>query len=241
MRRDLDPADGATLPVLDFDGAEAVTPVQRNVTINNLGADIATVLTGYVTDNGAGGDFYHDFLASNVTMRTWFGVPTGVQESDDLHVLTVATSPTGADFATRSAARYFRDAVDQTLTLGPALGNVTLSNVPGAPYSRTRVQYSIQAEYDDQFLIVLGTSNGSARGFLINVSAGWLAGATDLDVTTPDFSGTSGWNNAWGIPIGMQASWFLRAAGWTGTGVLTAPLIEGTETVGASRGGLYTS
>ncbi|MGH7506925.1 MAG: hypothetical protein ACRELX_14805, partial [Longimicrobiales bacterium] len=52
FRRDIDPADGATLPVIDFNSSEAFDPVTHSVNVSNAGG--ATVYTGLTYTTGDG-------------------------------------------------------------------------------------------------------------------------------------------------------------------------------------------
>jgi hypothetical protein len=243
IRRGLDPADGSTLAVLDFEAAEAFTPVDQNLTINNLGSDGAQVVESFFTPTGATGILYAETSLSTSATRTFKAVPGSVVESGDLNLLTVSaydpafTVPT----TTRSAVTFFNAAADQTMTLGPAMGAVTVSTAAATPYVMPRIQYAVQTGYDRFFTWAASQVNGaSGRTLTISASSGYLSGATDFDVTMPDFTGVGSFDAAWALFSGVEATWSFGASGWTtsggdGTGL---PYLDGAVSMSGTRLGM---
>jgi hypothetical protein len=238
FRRGLNPVDGSTLPVLDFTGAEAFDPVTQDLTVNNLGTDQSVVNLSYFTANGAGASFFSDVAGGGT--RTFPAVPGDQQEAEDLHLLNVVAGPSTqpADHS-RGAMVMFKDAADQTVDMGPLLAGVSVSTESTVPYARLRTQYTIQAEYDDLWLLGFSQSGGNSVG--VFATNGYQAGAGSLDFTIPDFSGVAGWDNSWGLIPGMETEWFLSASGWMGSdGILFAPYMEGGTMKSASQTGVIT-
>lgn len=218
--RDLNPADGSTLPVLDFESADAFTPVQQNLTINNLGTDGALITESFFTQNGGIGTLYAGVSQSTSMNRTFKTVPSSVTQSGDLNLLTVAawangsTSPT----MTRSAIAYFAAPADQMVTLGPQMGAVTVSAGGSTPYLMPRIQYTIQNEYGMYFVWGASQSGGTTgHTLLVGATAGYLNGASTFDMTMPDFS-PAGFDAALALDPGVQTTWTFAASGWTGGG-----------------------
>ncbi len=240
IRRGLDPADGSTLPVLDFEAAEAFTPVDQNLTIDNLGGDGAQVTESFFTPSGATGTLYAETSMSASASRTFKAVPSSEVETGDLNVLTVSAWDSGVmqPTTTRTAVKFFNAAADQTLALGPALGTVTVSTAAATPYVMPRIQYTVQTGYGDFFSWAASQVNGaSGRSLLISASSGYLAGASDFDVAMPDFTGVGSWDPAWALSSGVQVTWSFGASGWTGTGGDGSglPYLDGATSMSGTR------
>jgi hypothetical protein len=111
------------------------------------------------------------------------------------------------------------------VTLGPELNLPTVSVVTTTPYRRMRTQLTRQAEYPNFWRItyVQGSQlgmNPNLRSVTITMTDNYLGGATAIDVSIPDFSGLSGWMNTWGLQLGANTRWNVRAFGWiTGGGL----------------------
>ena len=141
IRRGVNAGNNSTLPVLDFGSAEAFDPAQGNLTIGNIGSDVAVVLTSYFTAAGsgaAGATVGGSFIPSAGPFK-YYGVPASKQAAGDLHLALAIAFPglTSTDQA-RVAALYFKDPTDRTVTLGAALGTQTVSAAATTPYVRFR-------------------------------------------------------------------------------------------------------
>ncbi len=227
IRRDLNPADGSTLPVLDFGSAEAFDPETRNLTINNLGADMALASSLFFTSNlSSGGTFFTDFQLSSSTMRTFPTVPANRFQSGDLQLISVTTAGNPNSTSWRTVVAMSGAPVDQMVTLGPELNSVNLSTAATTPYVRPQIMYAVQPEYDGWF--ALSFSQDGGNGLLISATSGYLDGATSLDIVAPDFTGHAGWNPAWGLQAGAQTFWGFTATGWSGAqGLFNNPFADG--------------
>jgi hypothetical protein len=237
IMRGINPANGSTITV-DFAGAQSFTPVMHNLSINNLGTDVGQVSAAYITAGGSTGTLYTDGGGSNQSARQYGGVPASAQQSGDLHQLTVsAFGMAGSPTTFRTASKLFATAADETLTLGPDLGAVTMTIAATAPYVRPRAQYSIQNEYNRFWSGGWSQSaNGISRSAVLTVSAGYLGGGTGFDFTLPDFSGVAGWNNLWGFVTGSDLGWQFFGAGWTQPGGYGGvPNLDGALSLAATR------
>ena len=242
IRRGVNATNNSTLPVLDFGSAEAFDPVQGNLTIGNIGADLAIVLTSYFTAAGsgaAGATVGGSFIPGTGPFK-YFGVPASKQIAGDLHLALAIAFPglTSTDQA-RVAALYFKDPTDRTVTLGAALGAQTVSAAATTPYVRFRATGPIPAEYgkilDLQF--IQGTA---ARSVHITATEGYIAGAATYDITVPDFSGVAGWDNNWGPKVGSETEWTVFTYGFTGIGLGSINPVDGATFKGAFRTGTIT-
>jgi hypothetical protein len=240
IRRAVNAANNSTLPVLDFGSAEAFDPVQGNLTIGNIGSDLAIVLTTYFTASGggiAGATVGGSFLPSAGPFK-YYGVPTSKQIAGDLHLALAIAIPTSAD-QERVSALFFKDPTDRTVTLGAALPLQTVSVAATAPYVRFRGTGSIPAEYGK--LLELDFTQGNAgRSVAISASEGYLAGATTYDITVPDFSGVAGWDNNWGPKVGAETDWQVFTYGFTGIGLNSINPVDGATFKAGVRSGTIT-
>lgn len=241
IRRGLNPPNNSTLPVLDFNAAEAFAPVEANITLANLGADAALVITSFSTASGTGGFTLFSGLGGGGPIK-YYGVPTARQIAGDLHFgLVVAAPPAqNADIA-RFAGLFFGSPTDRSVALGATLPAQTITVASSAPYARLRAQGTVTAAYG-KYIEVSFTQETSAvlRFASVNVSAGYLANATSYDVTIPDFTSVTGWDNNWGPRNGTPTAWNVTGIGFTGTGVSGPTPADGATIQGALRTGTIT-
>jgi hypothetical protein len=231
IRRDLDPADGSVLPVLDFNSSEAFAPVERNLTVTNDMGQFLFVFGGYATKNGAS---FGSFFSPSLAASSYFGVPSGEQADGDLHSLTVTATALQNDepVTSRNVTTWFKDAVDKTITLGPELSSPTVTIAATSPVVRPRMQLPTQSEYDRFWTIGYGQDE---RFVSILVFEGFGVGAT-LDIAVPDLSGAAGWQNDWGLGS-AETFWTVLGSGFQGGGGGESPIVEGATNLGATRFG----
>ena len=216
VRRALNPAAGAVLPVLDFNAAEAVAPATATATINNLGTDQSLFTVLLQTANGTNGLLYSDPGAGGAS-RTFFGLPAAQRIAGDLHY--VQATALGANFTSdpiaaatgRSAGTFISTVSNVTLTLGSALSTPTITTVASTPYARLRAVLPRQAEYNQTFSASYQQSGSTPRNVLIEATAAYV-GAGSFDVTIPDFS-SIGYDSSWGLKSGVSTMWVLSATG----------------------------
>lgn len=236
LERGLDPVDGSVVTV-DFTGPDAFAPGSATLTANGLDGDQAIVTMIYSTP-GASGVLLNQITPSAATTRSFPTVPADRQGADDLHGLTLSTLPPGAGplGAYRSATLFFRDPTDRTITMGPDLGDTNFDTGTTAPYLRPRVTYTRQAEYNRYFFVNY-QQDVADRYVTVFATDDYLDGA-DIDLIVPDFSGTAGWNDAWGLVPGETMTFAFTASGWPGPGdVAPEALAEGLQTVSGIRSG----
>jgi hypothetical protein len=247
IRRNLNPANNSTLPVLDF-ATEGFAPVSATMTVNGLLAGEQTTVVGLFTTARKGLGAYFATLTPGGATQPYYGVPEGQLIAGDLHYTqVVGFNPSDAGSTpppTRQVAVAYRQVQDRTVTLGPVLVDPTISTVGTAPYARLRAQWTLQAEYNRFVYVVFSQPNvvsENARSFQLGATDGYLAGAASVDFTMPDLSGVSGWNNAWGLATGANTIWTTTGTGWQGTGIINFPdLTDGTQLLSATRSGEVT-
>ena len=199
LRRNLNPANNSTLPLLDFGAAEAFAPATATYTIANAGSDILTLTTGFSTSRGISGFFTFGPLTGGGAARTVYGVPLARTEAGDLHQVFV--NAVAGTTSIRSAAQYNRELVNRTITLGAELMMPTISTITNSPYARLRAVGTFQADYPDAVGASFTQSAGAGRSWAVNASRGYLNNAAAYELALPDLSGAAGFNAvAWGSP-----------------------------------------
>ncbi len=236
VRRNQDPANNAVLPVLDFNAVEAVTPVTRNLTVQNLGGDVlglsVTFGSNMTTLSSTALAILSDPLGSAGAVRPYPAYPGA--GANDIHGLSMFTAPVAG--STRALIAYYRDGIDRTVTLGAALGAVTVTTAATSPNARLRLQYTTQSDYNRGWAINYSqTGGGNSRFNNLNVTAAYQGASPTFDYTMPALSGLTGWNPIWGLAAGQQVNW-----GFTGTGGNATAIIDGSVVITASRTGAIT-
>jgi hypothetical protein len=157
-------------------------------------------------------------------------------ESGDLHLVSLFAGE--APFAmSRSVVAYFTESADKTFTLGPALGDVTVTAAATSPNALLRAQYTLQPEYDDAITINYQQGNAATLRFvIISFTGGYLGSASTLDHTQADLTGLSGWDDTWGLATGTMTTWAL--VGMDYGGILGQ--LDGAITTMATRNGTIT-
>ncbi|MGH7467190.1 MAG: IPT/TIG domain-containing protein [Longimicrobiales bacterium] len=210
IRRNPNPAFGSTLPVLDFNAAEAFPLVSRRVNI--AGGELHSVWSEFRTSNGTTAILYcvdpYNYGWCNPS-STFLGVPA--PQAGDVHRLVATASD-------HWVMACFVQAVDQTLVFSP-LGSVENSTVATSPSVRYRARYTRQAEYNGGVQITYTSTQPNTlnpdRSIELNVSAAYLGPASTVDLTIPDLSTVTGWDNDWGLK--GTASLRFETRGWTET------------------------
>ena len=234
LRRSVDYAAGSAIPVLDFNGSEAFTPASATYTLAGAGGgEITQILSFLNTANGTSAGFLFGALLNTSGTATLYGVPTSRLVSGDFHfAIGLSVAQDGSN--QRGVYQYNRELSNRTLTLGPQLTTPTVSTLGTAPYARLRSAGSWQAEYADGLGVTFsqGTNATNTRSWTIAQSRGFTTG-TAYQLEIPDLSGTTGWNNTWGLVGGLQTTVSTSANG--GTVLATISPSEGAAFRQAAR------
>ena len=200
IRRSQQLANNATIPVLDFSSAEAVQPVGFNATLTGVASgDFAFATNNFFSQLETSHVLGHQEPLQNGSV-SFPAIPSGLLAAGDYHDLFALAID--ADFAQRGVERFFRAPANQTIELGPHMSTITVSRVASSPYLRLRVQGSKQLTYDDALTITyLQEDQLSTREVNVILTRGYGA-SSQWSAVIPDFSGVSGWQNAWGIVAG---------------------------------------
>jgi hypothetical protein len=234
VRRNVNAADGATLPVFDFAAPEAFAPAVANVSVTGLGPEGALGSTGLLTSNdelpvtvvtSQGTDVTHQYVA----------LPEAQLLPGDLQVLFVTQSP-AASAAGRTATLYFRAPIDRTLTLGAALTPPTFVTVATEPALRLRAQFVPQGDYDRSAGVALQQNPGTVVS--VNMTAAYADRAgRGYDIPVPDLSRAAGFDPAWALHVGGDLLWAAgRIGGTLGFGPNAVPSDGATRRTASAAG-----
>lgn len=211
VRRNINPAAGSTMPVVDFTGPESAPSASSNGFFDNVGADLFTVLMSLETSNGNSGTYYMSPINAD-NPRTLWGVPTTLRAAGDLHVMSAnTTNPVNP----RQIIRYSTGITAGTNSFGPLLTTPTITVLGNSPV-RIRAEGTWQAEYGS------GASAGfvqlqsapNARTMFINTTREFFGlGSTEFLIEIPDFTGAPGWNPIWMLRPGVETRHVVSAIG----------------------------
>jgi hypothetical protein len=246
LRRNVNLANGAALPALDFGAAEAFAPDTRTLTLTNTSGHFTNVTTTFQTANNGstGAGLIHALSSTTLTTATslpWYGVPAARVLAGDRHIVVASAIPALDPISSlngRSALFFTAEPQNQTLAFGPALSGQTFALAATAPYVRPRLTYTPQAQYNRYFVLDAQHNAGPVRRNEVQMTAGYLTGAT-ATLEVPDLSAVPGWNNDWGLKTGNQTTWTFSAVGWTGGGI-SGPVGVGATALSAQAGNQIT-
>jgi hypothetical protein len=214
LRRNVNYAAGSSIPVLDFNGAEAFAPASATYTLSgSTGGEITQILSFFTTSNGTSAGFLFGSLLNTSGSATVYGIPSSRLQSGDFHfAIGFASAQDGS--AQRGVYQYNRELTNRTIALGPQLGTPTVTSVGSSPYLRLRSAGTWQSEYADGIGVTFsqGTNASNSRSWTISQSRAFVSGTT-YQLEIPDLSGTPGWNTAWGLVGGLQTTASTSANG----------------------------
>jgi hypothetical protein len=234
IRRGLNQADGSSIPVIDFNGAEAFVPATAIVTFANLGFDYDInyqLTTGFfITANGSTASV---FDAKTGSGGTFYGVPSANLIASDLQGLQ-ATVMNLNHTSSRSVAAYFHALANKTLPFGAALTTPTVTSSVSGTVLLPRLQGTLQTEYDTG---VGASFSQSATNHSVTVlaSKGYIGAGTAYGLEVPDLV-PSGYLGSWGLIAGAATPYTLFATG-ASTGAPTNAIVDGTTFQSAATTG----
>jgi hypothetical protein len=240
LRRNTNYPNAGSIPVLNFNSAEAVTPVQHFILLNNLGSDASGVEESLITSNGATSPFFTSAgnfsqnLNSNVVR--YFPFPESLLSPSDLHQLFIFA---GNETSARFAALYLRQpSGDTTVTFGPSLTMPTVTSLGTTPYLRLRAQLPSQSAYNSA---VSFAAEQGGRDVEVSITAAHLGGApATWRMDVPDLS-SAGYDANWGLRTGAPVAWGVTAVGGNVLPFIGATPSDGVRIVGAGASGSSTA
>jgi hypothetical protein len=232
LRRDV--AYSSSIPQLAFNTPEAVIPPLRFVLINNRGSDQTSVEESFITTNGSTGPFLDALGGPNAVQ--YFGVPDSILRPPDLHVVGIfAAPPNGGPF--RLAILLHHSAVNDTVVLGPALNQPSVTTLGGSPL-RMRAQVASQTAYG---AAAIAEFSQNANYVGVTATAGYSGGRPpNWTLEIPDLV-SAGYDPAWGLRTGLPVEWEVVAVDGGLITFLGATPVDGQRVLGAGVGSTTSS
>jgi hypothetical protein len=216
VRRGTNYANAATIPSLDFGGAEGFNPVTHNSTLNNLAGDQSSIGETLITSNGASGDFYESPGAfapvAGVDFVPYVTIPDALLLAGDYHQIFIGavSGANATSFRFISRLLHTTSANIDTVTLGPRLSAPTVTSLGTTPYLRLRARLPLQSEYNAAASAQFSQADNSAD---VSVTAAYIGGAPGTwTIDVPDLA-SAGYDATWGLRAGVGVSWGITAIG----------------------------
>ena len=234
LRRSPGLPDGATLPVFDFESAEAFMPVVRNLTFAGNDGSVVTAFTGLRT---AHSNNIITFLAGGgaTAASPYFAIPEDRLAPDELQSVGATSVPVGN--VARSVFVYFRAPVDRTVTFGAVPSAPELSVVSTTPSVRLRARFAAQADYD-QYTSINFQQDDTVLSLSMTQTYATRAGGYELVV--PDLTSVAEFDPRWTLRGGRQLLWTTARVGGALGASYNATPHEGDVTRSGSDAGFIT-
>ncbi len=218
---------GDTTINIDFNSADAFDPETHTAVISGVasgeefGGEVMFLSDGK-TFAWMGGGME---MVSNTFQ--FASIPTNRQVGNDIHGLDASAF---ANSTQRSVMRFFKAPMDINVTLPDPFTSPDVTTAATSPYARFTANWSSYPGAQAYVLEFGGEQVVKGRRTLlrpvaipsnrprpnrsrqivglfwsVGLSVGWLG--ANSTYTLPDFSGLSGWNNAWGFPAGGPVPW----------------------------------
>ena len=232
VRRNQNPVSGATLPVLDFAGGEALPVATNTLTVSGLTSGEANYYDiDFSTASGTSHSLFFSTSTFTSPSQTLYGVPASLTQAGDLHKLSLSADASSANY--RSIVHYYRNPADKAMAFGAPLLTPSVQNITSTPYARLRTTLGSQADYPD---LVTAYFIQSGRSVFVTVTAGYNDG-TPVTWTNeiPDMSAAGGYPTNAGLQAGASTSWFVEAYDATLENYISATPIDGAVLKFAGR------
>jgi len=241
VRRGTNYGNNASIPTLDFGGAEAFGPVNRPISLGNLAGDQSFITESLLTANGLSGAFFESPGAFAPVVGVDFvpsvAVPDSLLHSGDYHAITILAAPPGNNPTSfRLILRLLHTGVSDTVTFGPRAAVPTVTSLGTTPYLRLRTELPFQTAYNAAASAEFSQDYNRVDILATAAYAGGSPAMWRIDI--PDLS-SAGYNATWGMRGGVGVDWEIGAFGgnflpFAGGAPVHGALITGGVTVNAS-------
>jgi len=203
---------------VDVDFAGGFAPVIRNLAVDPAVPSMA------VRYEAPGVSITIDEVATHADTATYRALPLARVGAGLLSLGISQTTPGGQ----ASSIRYFKEAVDQAMTVLPAYQPAQPPTLVATPYPGLELVVSkldAATRYTFRFATA-ATATAGSRSWGVSISPGWLAAApataagTTFTVRLPDLTGVSGWSPSLALTAGQRIVWTIAAEHSTGLPVL---------------------
>lgn len=228
IRRAQTPITGSPLTPIDFAGASALATTAFGATITGVGQDFAFLQNYFVSQLGTEHLLAHAEPVDDGSV-TLVGVPQAELVAGDYHdAFLIAVDGSGG---VRGIERFFRAPATQTLPLGAAMPTPAVTEAASTPSVRLRASVARTTDYQRAMSVQFVQQQlFSVTTVTMTMTSGYDATGS-WEMTMPDLSGASGWQNAWGfVNGGDPVDWTMTVFGGRPELLFGAAPVEG-ETV----------
>lgn len=221
IRRAIDVADNATLPVLDFNSSEAVALDSATLSIQEFGGNglvtNASVSSSIYTANGGWGLS----SAASANGTTWYrGLPASATIAGDIHQIAMHAGGRYLDMFVGPLANL-------TASLGPVAATPTVTTLSDGTPKRVRMTIPVQAAYPGMAFARFETGHRPYFNATVTMTGAYRGSASSWILEVPDFGAGSGYDASWGMS-GPLRSWGSEVYGWD-------PFAPFVRTIGLTR------
>jgi hypothetical protein len=214
LRRDVQPVAGTPLPVLDFESSEWRASGGTAVRLFETNGEAVGTEMALFTTNGFAGTYLREHPATGTVRSAWGPLPSALRASDLLRFTAFTTHATRP----RRLAVHERGLDFFEHAFGPVLGAPSVTVAGTTPVLvRTTIAWPTAYAHDASITLQQGNGLGARTVTLHTTRAFVGATAPTLDVTVPNFVGTSGWDPQWSLQPSTPISWSVWLRGLEGS------------------------
>ena len=219
LRRALNPADGATLPVIDFGAAEAFAPATGTLNVSAIPSGASTeVVLGFTTASGTSA-FLGQLDAVTTASRLIPVMPTARLQAGDLHTVTATAENASVELV---ATLYAGQVGSWALAFGTPPQAPTADVYATTPLVRLRTRGSFGPVGEAYGAMVHATfaQPTAQRATVVYQSRNYVGSTGSFEIRTGGYNTLAGWNEAtYGFQTGAPARWTveLLSAGYLST------------------------
>lgn len=214
IRRQVNPASGASNAVIDINGAESFATATATWTVGNANNEPFGITQHFITAGGTSAQMHivPGFEATE-TVRTVYGVPASVSIGGDLHQVVLTIGTLAAKRATRQVITYMRTLADRSINFGPVMPAPTMTGVSASGTGLLRAQGTLPTEYASGVSLDVKSTGTRPRYATVFATRGYLGAGTAYDVRMPDLTAVLGWDRNWNIRPGDVTEWWVSGGG----------------------------
>jgi uncharacterized membrane protein len=229
IRRDLNPADGSTLPVLDFASSEGFAPVASTLAITGLPAATNYEINfGFLTANGTVGVI--GTVEGSAAQVPWHGIPVAQLRNGDLHSIIAETDVPGRR---QELTLYSREVEPRSITFPAELAPPAVSLYATTPVYRLRAAGNFGSTGTAYGGIAAVTFAQADRTWIVSQTRGWTGMSSNYDLRTAILTGLPGWNEAlYGVKPGSLVTWNVLCSGAGGIAPMDGATLHRMEFTG---------
>jgi hypothetical protein len=198
IRRDLNLADGAVLPIMDYASAEAADAASATVTVaSRLPSENIEIEQSYYTGSACTPAYLYGPAQLPGLSGLMLGIPASLQRPSDFHTVNVRGNISGSNNSFRTMQVSYHTMMNINVTL-PAVLSPTVTIISSAANSYRLLQSVVPMPAGIQAM-TLQYSDAQGRSMIVLHTAGYLGGAATATIIAPDLGTIAGYLPAWGV------------------------------------------